>query len=161
MSDTEVVRKFNKIAAEVGLGKVPTRIHPDSVRYWEVKGDFFTFAYIPWKQADGKYYALKYRSGKLVKKVAFGRRKKARERTYKWFCKRREILEQLATKRAAKPSKAEPTKLEILQKKQQKILISMKKMVTKKRRLETLIKKRMRSLAYYAKKIEELKANAN
>jgi len=146
---------INKMAAELGLGGRGRSKH--DVNYWQVKGDFFSFAYTPWRQPDGKYYALRYRSNVLVKKVAFGRRKIAKKRAYEWFCKRRELLKWIAAKRAAKPKKPVPTKTEILQKKLERILGNIKKMETKKKRLETLLRKRRKTAGYYSRRIEKLK----
>jgi len=58
------------------------------VRYWRTRR--YAFGYTLHRQPDGKFYALKYRlkadgSGKLVKKVAFGRRLVARARAYHWY----------------------------------------------------------------------------
>lgn len=85
---------LNQIAAEMGLFGSPR----SKLIYWRVpkkwKRTKYAFGYTPWKTKDydtGKegFFALKYRilkngRWKLVKSVRFGRRKVARERSWKW-----------------------------------------------------------------------------
>ena len=125
------------------------------VRYW-IAGNR-AFAYTPHRRSDGKFYAAVYAYDKgsgsstaVIKKRAFARRKKAKAKAYEWYQKRRATLEKL---RAAKPVKPVPTKAELLQKKLSHVQGSLKRLESKKKRLETLIKKRNRQVAYYEKKL--------
>ena len=127
---------------------------PSDIRYW-VAGNR-AFAYTPHRQSDGKFYAIVYaydkdsgRSTAMIKKRAFARRKKAKAKAYEWYQKRNATLEKL---RAAKPVKPAPTKAEILQRKLAKAQESLKRLETKKKRLEPFIKKRKKQVAYYQKK---------
>lgn len=151
------IQEINRIAAELGLGRGSSGIHKNSIRYWQHKRDFFSFAYTPWRESDGKFYALKYRSGKVVKKVAFGRRKKAKERAYQWYCKRRAVLEKLAADIAAKPKKPAPTKAEIVQKKIALCEGYVRRHSTRLKRTKTLLKKWEKKKRYYEKKARSLK----
>jgi hypothetical protein len=128
------------------------------VRYWENAGDFFLFAYTPHRQPDGKFHALKYRAGSILKKRVFGRRKKARETAYHWYCQRKAVLEKLREKQAAKPQKPEPTKAEILQQKVAKCEFQIKAHTAKLKLQKTLIRKWERKKKYYQKKLREMKA---
>jgi hypothetical protein len=130
-SDQDVIRKFNRIARKV------LRTH-HSLRYWQVKGDFFAFGYTPHKQSDGKFHAMKFRSNKEVKRLMFSSRKVAKKRVYHWYCQRKAALSMVA---AAKPVKPAPTKLEILQKTIQEADDKLKEHQKKAKLQETLIKK--------------------
>jgi len=131
-------------------------------RYYRHHKDFLAFAYTTQRDDKGKFYAIKYRikteKGQelwnLVKRIPFGRRKKATERAYKWFVERRKVLEKIVAKKAALPPKQPPSKADILQKKLSKVQDSLKRLETKKKRLETLIKKRKRQEAYYQKQLK-------
>ena len=125
------------------------------VRYW-VAGSR-AFAYTPHRQSDGKFYAIVYAYDKasgsstaMIKKRAFARRKKAKAKAYEWYQKRKATIERL---KAAKPVKPAPTKAELLQKKHGQVQDSLKRLESKKKRLETLIKKRKKQVAYYQKKL--------
>jgi hypothetical protein len=125
------------------------------VRYW-VAGNR-AFAYTPHRQSDGKFYAIVYAydrnsgcSTAVIKKRAFGRRKKAKAKAYEWYQRRKVTIEKL---KAAKPMKLAPTKAELLQKKLSQIQNSLKRLESKKKRLETLIKKRKKQVTYYQKKL--------
>ena len=125
------------------------------MRYW-VAGSR-AFAYTPHRQSDGKFYAIVYAYDKdsgsstaMIKKRAFARRKKAKAKAYEWYQKRKATIERL---KAAKPVKPAPTKAELLQKKLGQVQDSLKRLESKKKRLETLIKKRKKQVAYYQKKL--------
>lgn len=115
---------------------------PSDVRYW-IAGNR-AFGYTPHRQADGKFYAMIYRydrelgGGGLLKRRAFGKRRKAKEVAYKWYIKRKATLERL---KAARPVKPEPTKLRILQRKIAKADAYIKQHKTRLKLTETLIKK--------------------
>jgi hypothetical protein len=118
------------------------------VRYWKTRR--YAFGYTPHRQVDGKFHALKYRmrandSGSLVKKVAFGRRKVARDRAYKWY------QEAKAREKAPKPpkEKPKPTDQDKLAKVQARIKITQ----TKLKRLTTHLRKLKRQEKYYQKKV--------
>jgi hypothetical protein len=129
------------------------------IRYWIAGSQ--AFGYTPHRQSDGKFYAIKYRydkttgSGASIKKRIFGRRKKARETAYHWYCQRKAVLEKLAS---AKPKKPEPTKAEILQQKVAKCEAQIKTHTTKLKLQKTLIRKWERKKKYYSKKLKELRA---
>jgi hypothetical protein len=84
---------INKMAAELGLGfSRPSR---NRLLLYRVPKDWqgrrMHFGYSPWKEADGKFYAYKYRENKrkgtltLVKKLGFARRKIAAKRAWQWL----------------------------------------------------------------------------
>jgi hypothetical protein len=153
ISSEEVVAKFNRIARAVMAPRVQNRF-----LFWQVKGDFFAFGHTPHRQSDGKFYAMKYRSNILVKKVVFGKRHKAKEKAYHWYCQRRNVLEKLAAKRtAAKPVKPVPTKADIIQKQIEKCEAYIRRHSTRMKLLKTLIKKWERKKKYYQKKLKDLK----
>ncbi len=91
--------KFNEFLQKIvkKLNLVPVTVTMPRFRYWQVKGDHYAFAWTTERTSDGKFWALKYRITKkywkLVKKVAFSRRRMAKARAYKWFIKRKEELE--------------------------------------------------------------------
>jgi putative cell wall-binding protein len=118
------------------------------ILYWKTRR--YAIGYTPHRQPDGKFYALKYHtkvvgSGRLVKKVAFGRRKVARERAYKWY---QQAKAKEKTPAPPKP-KAKPTDEDKLRKVQTRI----KATQTKLKRLTTHLKKLKRTEKYYQKKI--------
>jgi len=125
------------------------------IRYW-VAGNQ-SFGYTPHRQADGKFYAIKYRydtktrQGTAVKKRAFGRRKKAKETAYKWYCQRKAVLEKLAS---TKPKKPVPTKAEVIQKKIENCEAFIRRHSTKLKLQKTLIRKWERKKKYYQKKLK-------
>jgi len=130
---------------------------PSDVRYW-VAGNQ-AFGYTPHRQQDGKFYALKYKCdsklgrGSLIKKRAFGRRKKAKETAYHWFCQRKGVLEKL---RAAKPVKTVPTKAEILQKKIDRADAHIRRHEKRLKLLKALIKKWERRKKSWQRQINQL-----
>ena len=67
-------------------------------RWWQEDDDAYAFAYTPHKQSDGKFHAVKLRAVVEIKDVAFAKRKVARARAYKWYCKRKETLEKMEQK---------------------------------------------------------------
>ena len=93
MSQQKAIDILNQLAADLGLW--PSR-RRSSFIWWRIprnwKGTKYAFGYTPWKtENDGQvgFFALKYRvkkdgSMRLVKKVRFGRRKVARERSWQW-----------------------------------------------------------------------------
>jgi len=95
MGQQEAIDFINRMAAQLGL--FPSRRRKSFI-WWRIpkkwKGTRYAFGYSPWRTRDdetGKqgFYALKYRvlkngNMKLVKKVRFGRRKVARERSWQW-----------------------------------------------------------------------------
>jgi len=118
------------------------------VRYWRTRR--YVFAYTPHRQSDGKFYAIKYRigadgGGTAVKKVAFGRRKVARERAYKWY------QEAKAKEKPQAPPKPKPKPTD--QDKLAKVQARIKATQTKLKRLTTHLKKLKRTEQYYQKKI--------
>jgi len=131
---------------------------PSDVRYW-IAGNQ-AFGYTPHRQPDGKFYALKYKydsklgRGSLIKKRAFGRRKKAKETAYRWYQKRKAALERMKVVRPVKP---EPTKLEILQKKIYKADAYIRRHQTRLKLTETLIKKWERRKKSWQKQLQKLK----
>ena len=88
-----IADQVNKIAYDLGLLSASPRF-----RYWQIKKDKYAFGWTTEKDRKGKFYAFIYRilknKWKLTRKVAFGRRKKAKERAYKWYCQRKEKLAQ-------------------------------------------------------------------
>ena len=92
-TDQEMLDRVAKIAHECGLLGVSPRL-----RYWRIKNDKYAIGWTTEKDGKGKFYAFIYRitkdKWKRTKKVAFGRRKKAKERAYKWYCQRKEKLAQ-------------------------------------------------------------------
>lgn len=152
--ERDALAAINKIAAELGY----TGRRQNNFLYWENKGDFFLFGYTPHRQKDGKFYALKYRAGTLVKKVVFGRRKTAQKRAYSWFVQRKEVLEKLRQKQAVKPKKPEPSKAQILVKKMDYCKAMIKKHQKALKLQQTLVKKWTKKLHYYEKQTEGIKA---
>lgn len=89
----QVTNDLNRFFAEMNLfsGR-----HKHTYNWWRNprnwKGTIYIFGYTPWRtEYNGKsgFWAFKYRqlkngSCKLVKAVRFGRRKIARERSWKW-----------------------------------------------------------------------------
>lgn len=77
---------LNQFAREMGIS---TR-HRHRLIFWRFpKKGRLMFAYTPWRQSDGKFHALKYRvyrdgRMKLVKDVAFAKRRVAKARSLKW-----------------------------------------------------------------------------
>lgn len=126
------------------------------VRYWVVGGQ--AFGYTPHRQTDGKFYVFKYRyykktgRGETIKKRVFGKRKKARETAYHWYCQRKAVLEKLAS---TKPKKPEPTKAEIQQQKIAKCEAYIRRHTTRMKLTKTLIKKWERHKKAYQKKLQE------
>lgn len=94
-TDQQIVDRFNKLVQQMGLW--PTRRMP-RYRYWRVKNDKYAYGWTTERDSHRKFYAFVYRitkqAWKLGKKVAFGRRKKAKERAYHWYCQRKEKLAQ-------------------------------------------------------------------
>lgn len=95
MSDQNTIDILNKICRDYGL--FPKRRKSPFI-YWRIpkswKGTRYAFAYTPHRTRDhtGKegFFALKYRilkngQFKLIKKVRFGRRKIASQRSLKWY----------------------------------------------------------------------------
>jgi len=76
------IEEVNQIANLI-LGR------PPRFRYFKLRDDHYVFAWTTEKDRRGKFYALKYRvtkaMWKVVHKVPFGRRKKAKERALKWY----------------------------------------------------------------------------
>lgn len=157
MSRGDPIDAINRIVADLGYGRTRGSRIKHNINYWQAAGDFFSFGYTPWRQADGKFYALKYRSNRLVKKVAFGRRKTAKKRAYEWFSKRQEVLDSMAANRAEKPKKPAPTKAEIVQKKIAHCEGYIRRHSTRLKRTKTLIKKWEKKKRYYEKKARILK----
>ena len=85
-------RLFEKPEFQALLPRMPR------YRYWQIKNDHYAFCYTT-EPTSGKFYAMVYRitkkSWKIGRKVAFGRRKIAKARAYKWYRQRKEKLEQL------------------------------------------------------------------
>lgn len=118
------------------------------VRYW-VAGNQ-AFGYTSHRQADGKFYAIKYRydktkHGTAIKKRAFGRRKKARETAYNWYSKRRTV------------KKPEPTKKELIQRKIEKCKAHIRRHTTRLKLLKTLIKKWEKRKKYYERQLQAVR----
>jgi hypothetical protein len=86
------------LAEKLGI----TVVRAPRFRYWRVRGDHYAFAYTTERTSDGKFWALKYRitknAWKLVKKVAFGRRRVAKARAYKWYQNRKAALTEALAK---------------------------------------------------------------
>jgi hypothetical protein len=95
MSGPTALDRLNEICRRLGIGPSTTR---HDYLYWQEPEDWagtkYRFAYTPWKTYDpetGKrgFFALKYRITKkrlkLVKKVRFGRRKIAKQRSREWY----------------------------------------------------------------------------
>jgi len=70
-------------------------------RYYQVKGDSYAFAWTT-ERCSGKFYTLKYRLLKptkqgqiwrLIKKVAFGKRRVAKARALRWYEQRKKKKE--------------------------------------------------------------------
>jgi len=127
------------------------------VLYW-IAGNQ-AFGYTPHRQTDGKFYAIKYRyntktkRGTAIKKRAFSRRKKAKETAYKWYQKRKAVLEKL---KAAKPKKPEPTKAEIIQKKIEKCEVYIRRHQKALKLQKTLIGKWEKKKKYYQKQLRSV-----
>jgi hypothetical protein len=79
------------------VDKLSVSVRMPRFRYWRVRGNHYAFAYTTERTSDGKFWALKYRitrkAWKLVRKAAFGRRKMAKARAYKWYQQRKAKLE--------------------------------------------------------------------
>lgn len=165
------IREINKIAAEMGLGFQRTSSRKRNrlllfpvPKDW--KGIRFHFGYDAWRQPDGKFNAYKYRENKekksltIVNRLGFAKRKTAKKRAWQWYEKYYRDPERLAAqerKMAAKRSKPKPTKLQLAEAKLLRIQSNIKKMETKKKRLDTLLKKRRKSAKYVSRRIEKLK----
>jgi len=127
------------------------------VLYWIVGTQ--AFGYTPHRQADGKFYAIKYRydpktkQGTAIKKRAFARRKKAKETAYHWYQQRKAALERL---KAAKPKKPIPTRAEIIKKKIEKCEAKIRRHTTRMKVTENLIKKWKRKKKYYEKQLKSV-----
>lgn len=122
------------------------------ILYWKTRR--YAFGYTTHRQSDGKFCALKYRmkadgSGSLVRKVAFGRRKVARERAYHWF--------QQAKAKEKPPTPPKPKAKPTYQDKLAKVQVRIKATQTKLKRLTTHLKKLKRTEKYFQKKITEEK----
>ena len=101
-------KMLNEIAEQVNkvLQKTGWSVSAPRWRYWRAKignrrTDKYAYCYTTERCGDGKFYALVYRitreCWKMTKKVAFGRRKKAKEKAYKWYCQRKEKLQRSMT----------------------------------------------------------------
>lgn len=89
-------------------------------RYWQEKNDYFRFGYYPQRSSDGKFHACKVnlRTGR-IKDIAFGKRKTAKARAYKWYCKRREALDK--RKKNLEKKKNGQIQLTVTQKKEKEL----------------------------------------
>jgi len=147
--------EINRIAAELLR---PTKM--PRFRYWRHSDDNQAFAYTTQK-VDGKFWAIKYRINKkqqkwtAVKKVPFGRRKKAKERAYHWYCQRKPVFEKLTAKKTSL-QKPLPTKAEILQKKIRKCEGYIRRHSIRLKLTKTLLKKWEQKKKYYEKKLRKL-----
>jgi len=102
MSKTEISRLEDELNRIFSLPEFQ-RLLPQQprFRYFQVKKDKYAFAWTTEKCSNGKFYALKYRllkptrrgqTWKLVKKVAFARRRIAKARALKWYYERKDQL---------------------------------------------------------------------
>jgi len=97
VSDLEKMREkdpfFDRMLSTIFARRVMPRY-----RYWRVKSDHYAFAYTTERTSDHKFWALKYRitrkAWKLVKKVAFGKRRVAKARALKWYHEREAELQE-------------------------------------------------------------------
>ena len=89
MMSNEALRVINQIAAEYGL--FTTRM--PRFRYWTIPkrwtGTRYVFGWTTERDRHDKFYAFKYRvlrngDWKLVKKVAFAKRRIAKARSLRW-----------------------------------------------------------------------------
>lgn len=93
--EDRVTREINEILQKMGLN---IRTQMPRWRYWrwrkDKRKDRYAYGYTTEKSSDGKFYAFIYRINEkkgtwvVTKKVAFGRRKKAKERALQWYNKR-------------------------------------------------------------------------
>lgn len=97
MSHQKPIDILNQIAADLGLFPERTK---HKMNLWRIPkgwmGTRYYFGYTPWRTTaetgEVGFFALKYRirkngSMKLVKKVRFGRRRVARQRSLLWYRK--------------------------------------------------------------------------
>lgn len=141
------------------------------LRCYRHKGDTFAFCYSTKKHTDFhkpevglKFWAIKYRINQKtdvwspIKRVPTGRRKKAKERAHKWYEERRPVYEK---HKAAKNNKPAPTPLEINEKKIKTLAHNLARLVTKKKTLETLIRKRSKALNRMIDRTEKIRAEGS
>jgi hypothetical protein len=80
---------MNEVVKELGLNITATS---PRFRYWKVRKDKYAYGWTTQPDSQGKFYALVYRilkdRWKLSKKVAFGKRNKAKKRAFKWYSER-------------------------------------------------------------------------
>ena len=144
-----------------------------SYRYWQELKDYFRFFYYPQRSSDGKFHACKVNlhTGR-IKDVAFGKRKTAKARAYKWYCKRREALDKRKN-RVEEAKRKGQIQLTVIQKKEKelrkKIDIAHKHMrelakiirqsQTRIKRATTLLAKWETREKRYTKALKELRKN--
>jgi tRNA U34 2-thiouridine synthase MnmA/TrmU len=85
----QLQRMMNEVVEELGLKITVTS---PRFRYWRVRKDKYAYGWTTEPDSQGKFYAFVYRilkdRWKLGKKVAFGRRNKAKKRAFKWYSER-------------------------------------------------------------------------
>lgn len=157
----QAVRKLNELYAQMTKEPVATqRTHRHSVLLWRVPCNaarrLFQFGYTPWRQPDGKFYALKYRlnkeGGTCVRKRGFAERKKAIQYATKWY---NEYYNSSNVKALEVP-KPKPTKNEVIAKKLEHAREMLKVADRRLKRANTIRKNWNRRVKYYGQLIAKV-----